>query len=152
MKQAYYLQIFDIQVGCDFNAVSYLALILQLQVGYFRVKYVHFSEDNQKIPLLPTVQELTNENFNRYEIALASAKCARMITDEYVTLKEAAEKAVGSSKDADRSVINKLNKEYREEKALKTALNMIRTGEYKLVRLEETEQAAKLEEEAALAE
>lgn len=102
--------------------------------------------------LHPTVQELTNENFNRYEIALASAKCARMITDEYVTLKEAAEKAVGSSKDADRSVINKLNKEYREEKALKTALNMIRTGEYKLVRLEETEQAAKLEEEAALAE
>lgn len=102
--------------------------------------------------LHPTVQELTNENFNRYEIALASAKCARMITDEYVTLKEAAEKAVGSSKDADRSVINKLNKEYREEKALKTALNMIRTGEYKLVRLEETEQAAELEEEAALAE
>ncbi len=91
--------------------------------------------------LHPTVQELTNEKFNRYEVALASAKCARMITDEYVTLKEAAEKAAGSSKDADRSVINRLNKEYREEKALKTALNMIKTGEYKLVRLEGTDSA-----------
>ncbi len=101
--------------------------------------------------LHPTVQELTKEKFNRYEIALASAKCARMITDEYVTLKEAAEKAAGSSKDADRSVINKLNKEYREEKALKTALNMIKTGEYKLVRLEDAEESSE-EEAAALAE
>lgn len=100
--------------------------------------------------LHPTVQELTNEKFNRYEVALASAKCARMITDEYVTLKEAAEKAAGSSKDADRSVINKLNKEYREEKALKTALNMIKTGEYKLVRIEESENVA--DEAEALAE
>ena len=57
---------------------------------------------------------------------------------------------MGNSKDADRSVINKLNKEYREEKALKTALNMIKTGEYKLVRIEETEEAA--EEAEALAE
>ena len=85
--------------------------------------------------LHPTIQELTTENDNRYEIALASAKCARMITDEYVTQKEAAEKAMGSSKEADRSVINKLNKEYREEKALKNALNMIKSGEYKLVRI-----------------
>lgn len=85
--------------------------------------------------LHPTIQELTTENYNRYEIALASAKCARMITDEYVTQKEAAEKAMGSSKEADRSVINKLNKEYREEKALKNALNMIKSGEYKLVRI-----------------
>ena len=85
--------------------------------------------------LHPTIQELTTENYNRYEIALASAKCARMITDEYVTQKEAAEKAMGSSKEADRSVINKLNKEDREEKALKNALNMIKSGEYKLVRI-----------------
>ena len=40
-----------------------------------------------------------------------------------------------------------------EEKALKTALNMIRTGEYKLVRVEESEEAESAEvEEAEIAE
>ncbi len=101
--------------------------------------------------LHPTIQELTTENFNRYEIALASAKCARMITDEYVAQKEAAEKAMGASKDADRSIINKLNKEYREEKALKNALTMIKSGEYKLVRLD-PDKAVEAEAEVADAE
>ena len=101
--------------------------------------------------LHPTIQELTTENFNRYEIALASAKCARMITDEYVAQKEAAEKAMGASKDADRSIINKLNKEYREEKALKNALTMIKSGEYKLVRIDPDE-TVEAEAEAADAE
>ena len=97
--------------------------------------------------LHPTIQELTTQDFNRYEIALAAAKCARKITDEYVTQKEAAEKAMGNSKDADRSVINRLNKEYREEKALKNALNMIKSGEYKLVRIEPSEEIEETVEE-----
>ena len=101
--------------------------------------------------LHPTIHELTTENFNRYEIALASAKCARMITDEYVAKKEAAEKTMGASKDADRSIINKLNKEYREEKALKNALTMIKSGEYKLIRLD-PEETVEAEAEVADAE
>ena len=90
--------------------------------------------------LHPTIDELTNQEFNRYELALATAKCARMITDEYVRQKEAAERAMGTSKDVDRSVINKLNKEYREEKAIKNALNMIKSGDYKLVRVDPEEE------------
>ena len=98
--------------------------------------------------LHPTIDELTNEEFNRYELALATAKCARMITDEYVRQKEAAERAIGNSKDADRSVINKLNKEYREEKALKNALTMIKSGEYLLVRFDEDQTDESTEPEA----
>lgn len=102
--------------------------------------------------LHPTIDELTNQEFNRYELALATAKCARMITDEYVRQKEAAERAMGNSKDADRSVINKLNKEYREEKALKNALTMIKAGDYKLVRIDpeeiEAEEAAEAQTKA----
>lgn len=101
--------------------------------------------------LHPTIDELTNQEFNRYEIALATAKCARMFTDEYVRQKEAAERAMGNSKDADRSVINKLNKEYREEKAVKNALTMIKAGEYKLVRFD-PEELEKAEAEAEVAE
>ena len=103
--------------------------------------------------LHPTIDELTNQDFNRYEIALATAKCARMFTDEYVKQKEAAERAMGNSKDADRSVINKLNKEYREEKAVKNALTKIKAGEYKLVRIDPEElESAEAEIEAEVAE
>ena len=32
----------------------------------------------------PTIKELTKDgDYNRYELALATAKCARMITNEY---------------------------------------------------------------------
>ena len=99
--------------------------------------------------LHPTIDELTTQDFNRYEIALATAKCARILTDEYVRQKEAAEKAIGNAKDADRSVINKLNKEYREEKALKNALTMIKSGEYVLVRIDESAEKQSEEEAAA---
>ena len=31
--------------------------------------------------IYPTIKDLTKGEFNRYEIALATAKCARMITN-----------------------------------------------------------------------
>ena len=40
--------------------------------------------------IYPTIKELTKDEFNRYELALATAKCARLITDEYVQQREAA--------------------------------------------------------------
>ena len=36
--------------------------------------------------LHPTIDELTKDKYNRYELALATAKCARLVTDEYHTL------------------------------------------------------------------
>ena len=90
--------------------------------------------------LYPTIQELTNGEFNRYELALATAKCARVITNEYVRHREAAEKAATGNKDADRNLINMINKEYRDEKAVKNAISKIHSGEYKIVRKEEEEE------------
>ena len=98
--------------------------------------------------LYPTIDQLTNDEFNRYELALATAKCARILTDEYVTQKEAAEKAATGNKETDRSVINQLNKEYREEKAVKNAITKIHNGTFKIVRCEATEAAADAEVEA----
>lgn len=91
--------------------------------------------------LYPTIDQLTKDEFNRYELALAAAKCARMLTDEYVEQKDAAEKAATGNKDADRSVINAINKEYREEKAVKNAITKIHNGSYKIVRVEASEEA-----------
>lgn len=84
--------------------------------------------------IYPTISELTKDEFNRYELALATAKCARMITDEYVKQCEAAEKASTGNKEIDKNAINMINKEYRDEKAVKNAINRIHNGEYTLVR------------------
>ena len=103
--------------------------------------------------IYPTITELTKDEFNRYELTLATAKCARQITDEYVRQREIAERAATGNKDADRSIINHLNKEYREEKAVKNALTKIKAGEYKLVRIDPEElESAEAEIEAEVAE
>ena len=90
--------------------------------------------------LYPTINDLTKDEYNRYELALATAKCARMITDEYVRQREAAEKSATGNKEADRNLMNMINKEYRDEKAVKNAINRIHKGEYKIVRIDENEE------------
>jgi DNA-directed RNA polymerase subunit K/omega len=99
--------------------------------------------------LYPTIDQLTKDEFNRYELALATAKCARIITDEYVEQREAAEKASTGNKEADRNLINMINKEYRDEKAVKNAITKIHNGTFKIVRTEETasEELAETEEQ-----
>ncbi len=98
--------------------------------------------------LYPTIEQLTKNEFNRYELALATAKCARVLTNEYVEQKEAAEKSSTGNKEVDRNVINQLNKEYREEKAVKIAITRINNGAFKIVRTEPMSE----EETAELAE
>ena len=102
--------------------------------------------------LYPTIDQLTKEEFNRYELALAAAKCARKLTDEYVEKKDAAERSATGNKEADRNVINALNKEYREEKAVKNAITKIHDGAYKIVRVEDVESEAEATEEASVEE
>lgn len=103
--------------------------------------------------LYPTITELTKDEFNRYELALATAKCARIITDEYVSQRTAAEEAAGGNKETERSLINMINKEYRDEKAVKNAITKIHSGEYQIVRTEaeavaETDDVTETEEVA----
>ena len=100
--------------------------------------------------LYPTIAELTKNEFNRYELALGTAKCARIITDEYTKQKEEAEKAAAGSKEAERNIINSIPKEYRDEKPVKHAITKIHNGEYVLVRKEEVAETE--ETEAAKAE
>ncbi|MBQ9783445.1 MAG: hypothetical protein IJW44_02890 [Clostridia bacterium] len=99
--------------------------------------------------LYPTIKELTKDEFNRYELALATAKCARLITDEYVRQREAAEKAATGNKEADRNLINMINKEYRDEKAVKNAITRIHGGEYKIVHKDPAEEETELTAEDA---
>ena len=89
--------------------------------------------------IYPTITELTKDEFNRYELALATAKCARVITDEYVRQREEAEKSATGNKEADRNLLSAINKEYRDEKAVKNAIGGLYTGEFKLIECDGTE-------------
>ena len=84
--------------------------------------------------LYPTIGELTKGDFNRYELSLATARCARMVTDEYVKQREDAEKAQTGNKETDKPINTLINKELRDEKAVKTAIRRIHDGEYVIVR------------------
>ncbi|MBE6547992.1 MAG: hypothetical protein E7667_03825 [Ruminococcaceae bacterium] len=90
--------------------------------------------------LYPTINELTKGQFNRYELSLATAKCARLVTDEYVKQREDAEHATAGGKDSDHPVNTMIDKDLRDDKAVKTAIRRIHDGEYVIVRCEKTEE------------
>lgn len=87
--------------------------------------------------LYPTIDQLTDGGYNRYELVIATAKCARIITDEYIRQREAAEKAVAGAKDSEKTINSMVNKEYRDEKAVKVAINHIKSGDFVLFHADE---------------
>ena len=83
--------------------------------------------------LYPTIEELTQGNkYNRYELALATAKCARIVTDEYVRQHDAAEKSLTGNKETDRPINTMIDRELRDEKAVKVAIRRIYNGNYSI--------------------
>lgn len=84
--------------------------------------------------LYPTINDLTKGDFNRYELSLATARCARIVTEEYVKQREEAEKAQTGNKETDRPINTMINKELRDEKAVRTAIKRIHDGDYVIVR------------------
>jgi len=108
--------------------------------------------------IYPSVEELThNGKYNRYMLVIATAKCARMVTDEYVKQRETAEKML-SNKETDKSLSSMIKKEYRDEKAVKSAIKRLYQGEYTIsdrsvsLHTDETEESAAAAENAAAAE
>lgn len=86
--------------------------------------------------IYPTPEQLSGEGkYNRYTLVIASAKCARAITDEYVEQRAEAEKLI-ANKETDKSIAAQLKKEIRDEKAVTLAVNHLRDGDY--VILDET--------------
>lgn len=83
--------------------------------------------------IYPSIEELTNENVNRYALVIATAKCARSITDEYVRQKKIAENQISGNKDADKCLASYISKELCDDKAVRIAINRIKSGEYTIL-------------------
>ncbi len=100
--------------------------------------------------IYPTINELTKGGeYNRYEIALATAKCARMITNEYTRQRVEAERQMTGNKETDKPLLAMIDKEVRDEKAVKLAIGRIYKGDYTIVHKDPAEQER--EEQAILA-
>lgn len=82
--------------------------------------------------LYPTIDELTKGEFNRYELALATAKCARIITNEYVSQHDAAERYLTGNKETDRPLNTMIDRELRDEKAVKVAIARLYAGRFEV--------------------
>ena len=81
----------------------------------------------------PSIEELTKNNTcNRYELVIATAKCAHIVTDEYVEEREEAEKKI-TNKETDKPLASMIRQELRDEKAVKNAIKMLYDGEYRIV-------------------
>ena len=86
----------------------------------------------------PTIQELTKgkiidgEELNRYQLALATEKGARLITDEYVRQRSEAERAAGV-KEGERPLAAMIDKELKDEKAVRLSIDRIADGEFVIV-------------------
>jgi len=102
----------------------------------------------------PSISELTQDGkINRYTLVVATAKSARIITDEYVKQREYAEK-ITMSKDNEKAknLANFIKKEYRDEKAVKNAINGLYSGEFRILSSEEAEIKRQKDAEEALLE
>lgn len=77
----------------------------------------------------PSVEELTQGKYNRFTLVLATAKSARMVTDEYIAQREKAEQML-LKKETDKPLSALIPKEYRDDKAVKTAIRRLHEGDY----------------------
>ena len=78
--------------------------------------------------IYPSIDDLTMGKYNRYTLVVATAKCARLITNEYVRQHDLAEKSITGTKETDKPLNTMIDRELRDEKAVHVAVNRLRDG------------------------
>lgn len=108
-------------------------------------------KDNRMI--YPPIPELTDNNrHNRYELVIAVAKGAHMVTNEYLQLRAEAEQKIADEK-MDKPMLNLIDPEYRDQKAIRIAISRLHEGKYRMQSVSEQAEASEdAAEEAAVEE
>ena len=86
--------------------------------------------------MYPTIDELTKGEFNRYELVVGVAKCARIVTDEYVAMRNKAQKRI-DNRETDKSLFSQIDPEYRDQKAVRIAISKMVEGRFEMTHEEE---------------
>ena len=87
--------------------------------------------------IYPTVDQLTKGEFNRYELVVGVAKCARIVTDEYIEMRTKAQKMIDNH-ETEKPLAALIDPEYKDKKAVKIAIAKLENGRFKMVRPEGT--------------
>ena len=87
--------------------------------------------------IYPTIEQLSKGEFNRYELVVGVAKCARIVTDEYVEMRAKAQKMI-ENHETEKPLASLIDPEYKDQKAVKIAISKMVDGRFKMVRPEET--------------
>ena len=91
--------------------------------------------------IFPSINDLSKGKYDKYTLVIATAKCAREITDEYVVQREYAERKI-ANKETDKSIAALIKKEYRDEKAVKNAVQWLYDGRFRIVGEDEADAEA----------
>lgn len=85
--------------------------------------------------IYPTIDQLTKGEFNRYELVVGVAKCARIVTDEYIEMRTRAQKMIDNH-ETEKPLAALIDPEYKDKKAVKIAIGKLEEGRFKFVRPE----------------
>ena len=83
--------------------------------------------------IYPTVDQLTAGKLNRYELVVGVAKCARIVTDEYIDMRSRAQKMIDNH-ETDKPLAALIDPVYKDQKAVKIAIANLESGRFKLNR------------------
>ena len=86
--------------------------------------------------IFPSIEQLTKDIYNRYELVIATAKVARVITDKLNEKKEEMERIISirESTSTDKAPpAQREIKDFPEEKPVKSAIQKIFEGEFLII-------------------
>ena len=83
--------------------------------------------------IYPTIEQLTKGKLNRYELVVGVAKCARIVTDEYIEMRAKAQKMIDNH-ETEKTLAALIDPEYKDQKAVKIAIAKLEEGRFKLAR------------------
>ena len=86
--------------------------------------------------IYPTVDQLTKGEFNRYELVVGVAKCARIVTDEYIEMRTKAQKMIDNH-ETEKPLAALIDPEYKDKKAVKIAIAKLEEGRFRMRHPEE---------------
>jgi DNA-directed RNA polymerase subunit K/omega len=86
--------------------------------------------------IFPSIEQLTNNKYNRYELVIATAKAARVITNAIIEKKEEMDKNANAKETNPNEKVIQVQKDLKEipeEKPVKTAIQKIFNGEFVII-------------------
>ena len=86
--------------------------------------------------IYPTIDQLSEGKFNRYEVVVGVAKGARIVTDKYVQMRADAQKQI-ENHETDKPLSALIDPEYKDQKAVKLAIARLTDGRFKMVHPED---------------